>query len=120
MQEGQLEQSELNVLLKHRLITFASRMGKALAVLYRDASARISDKPGFVQNACCDRNRTATGAQHHRQKFVSYRYVIGLKPVRAHQQPASQTLFEFVDSIACGSLGGLRKITLDGQLHARA
>ena len=62
---------------------------------------------------------TATGAWHHRQKFVSDEDVIGLNPVRAHQQPPGQALFEFVDPVARRSLSCLRKIALQSQVQAR-
>ena len=71
--------------------------------------ALVPDQPSVFQFLRDDRNSAAPGAQHHSEKFVYKKELVGLDAVVRHQQPTAAALFDGMEMIASRRLGDLIK-----------
>src|SRR5665213_981510 len=74
------------------LVALARSIFEAGAIENRDRPVRVFDEARLLE--CCSRNRDTgpAGAEHHGQKLLRERELVGLDPIARHQEPARATL----------------------------
>ena len=85
-------------------VALARGVFKPFAVDDLDASTAVSDKAVTLEGSSGEGDAGAAGAEHFSQKLLSQLKVIGFEAIPNHQQPASESFFDFVEAVAGGEL----------------
>src|SRR5579864_2457160 len=96
-------------LLVDSCVAFAGGGFQSGSVFNRYLAATIGNQPGFLQDTRRDRHAGAPRAEHMRNKFLGQRKSGFPDSILAHQQPASQSLIDFMETVASGNLDCLNR-----------
>ena len=91
-------------------VAFTSGVFEGLAVADFDGAANIFDETSVFQHADGKAHAGPSGASHLGEEFVGQIQHLGIYAVLAHQQPASEALFEFMQTIASSHLCHLKTL----------
>jgi hypothetical protein len=107
---GPLFQPQLTVQLLDGAITLAGGCFEFLAVHDVDGGPTVLDGFVLLQNSSRKCDRRAVGAEHGGEEIVRERKATCADPVVGHEQPAGQSLLDFVEAIAGGGLRNLHAL----------
>ena len=85
-------------------VALARSVFKPFAVDDLDASTAVSYEAVTLERSRGKGDAGAAGAKHLSEKFLSQLKVIGFEAIPNHQQPASESFFDFVEAVAGGEL----------------
>jgi hypothetical protein len=88
----------------HDWITVAGSVHQFLPVRDLHRASAVLDKSASLHGARDQGHRRATRSYHHCKKLLGEIENIGLRPILRHQQPASQPLLRFVETMATRDL----------------
>ena len=98
------------IFARHRLVALAGGVLEADAVQDGDPAVLIADDASLLQRAGGDADGGAAHAQHHGDQVLRKRQLRDAAAIVRGQQPAGETLAEFM---VCVAGGGLRHLDVE-------
>jgi hypothetical protein len=75
-------------------------------------SATILDSTGFLERTGSNGDACAARTEHTREELVGERERVGMHAILSHENPAIQTLVDFVQAVASGNLLALQGLNV--------
>ncbi len=107
---GRSLQTQATIEVLNHPIAFARDFLELFAIHNPDSAARILNQPRVFQYPGSETHRGTTRSEHLAEIFMRERQPRGIYAILAHEQPAGQTLFHFVQAIAGSQLSDLHTV----------
>src|ERR1700759_2959599 len=85
-------------------VALARGLFQTFAIDDLDAATAVPDEAVALEGSRGEGNAGAAGAEHFSEKLLRQLKMIGFEAIPNHQQPASESFFDFVEAVAGGEL----------------
>ena len=96
----------------HANIALAGGLLELVALKDVKLSAAILDSAGFLERPGSNGDARAARTEHAREEVVGERESVGMDAILRHENPAGQTLIDFVQAVASGDLLALQSLNV--------